>query len=335
MTRAAWKSEVHRPSSKALRRTSSLKSEAFGRPTLLISAAVVLVALSCQAIAPDSNKAPDPNNPYHGIIDRNVFALKEMPPPPPPPNPDANKPPPPPIQLTGITTLFGKPRAFLMLTLPAKGPEPAKTLSLMLNENERDGEVEVLTIDVTNRTVLVSNYGSKTNLTFEKPGSSKSSGGSGAAPAMASVAPTHTGFSPGGGFGSKSIPTTVPTRMVRLGGTPNAAGAESSGGGSSAAFTPGSSALTAGGATFTPGSPMQQQPQQPESMENLTPAQKEILMEAAHQAALQKNDPSAAVYPPSFLNPTRNVTPPPTQNPDGTPTVPNPQGGQPPRFFRP
>src|ERR1051326_29112 len=147
---------------------------------VLISATTMLAALCSQAVTPDSN------NPYHGIIDRNVFALKEIPPPPPAPGPEANKPAPPPIQLTGITTLFGKPRAFLMLNLPQKGQEPAKVLSLMLNEDERDGEVHVLKIDVTNRTVLVDNYGSQTNLSFDKPGSSK-----GSSPTTASAAPAQ------------------------------------------------------------------------------------------------------------------------------------------------
>ena len=284
---------------------------------VLISAATILVSLDSQAVTPDSN------NPYHGIVDRNVFALKEIPPPPPPPNPDANKPPPPPIQLVGITTLFGNPRAFLTLTLPAKGQEPAKALSLMLNENQRDGEVEVIKIDVANKTVLVNNYGVQTNLTFDKP---KSSTGPGTTTTAANTAPAQGGVFTPGGMGSKSIPTSIPTRMVRLGNPPTVPGTQNSGG-SPAAFTPGSSALTTGGTTFTPGSTIPQPAQQqPESMDNLTPAQKEILMEAAHQAALKNNDPSASVFPPSYLNPTRNLTP-----TNGSPAVPNP--GQ--KFFRP
>src|SRR5436190_5650423 len=49
-------------------------------------------------------------NPYHGIVDRNVFGLKPIPPPAPPPEqpkPPVN------ITLTGITTLFGKKRCFI------------------------------------------------------------------------------------------------------------------------------------------------------------------------------------------------------------------------------
>src|SRR5438874_469686 len=101
-----------------------------------------------------SDRLGTDGNPYHGIVDRNVFGLKD-PPPPPPPNPDAGKPPTPPITLTGITTVLGNKRAFLTLQLPAKAPEPAKIASLMLTEGQRDGEVEVLEIDEKERTVKV------------------------------------------------------------------------------------------------------------------------------------------------------------------------------------
>jgi hypothetical protein len=304
-------------------KVQGLKSKVFwaARKPGFLFAAVLFAVGTADAVTPDSN-------PYRGIIDRNVFALKEIPPPP-PPNPDANKPPAPPIQLVGITTLLGTPRAFLSVQLPAKGQEPAKALSLMLTENQRDGEVECIKIDVENKTVLVSNYGSQTNLSFEKNGvKGSSSGGSGPAPATAAATmPAHTGGFTPGGMGTKSIPTSIPTRMVRLPGSytanPNPAGMENPGG-SPAAFTPGSGALTTG-ATFTPGAPIQQPQQQAENNENLTPAQREILMEAAHQAAVQKGDPTAALYPPSFLNPTRNLAPPDPQNPQNpqNPALPN------------
>src|SRR5438445_13350489 len=136
MTRADATSSIQHPTSKDIR-------SAVVR--LIISAATVLLVVGANAITADSN-------PYRGIVDRNVFGLKD-PPPPPPPNPDAGKPPTPPITLTGITTVLGNKRAFLTLQLPAKQPEPAKTPSLMLTEGQRDGEVEVLEIDEKERTV--------------------------------------------------------------------------------------------------------------------------------------------------------------------------------------
>src|SRR2546421_11282835 len=97
---------------------------------LLALVAMLLVIASANAITIDAS------NPYRGIVDRNVFGLKD-PPPPPPPNPDANKPPAPPITLTGISTVLGTKRAFMTLQLPAKPPEPAKLASLMLSEGQR------------------------------------------------------------------------------------------------------------------------------------------------------------------------------------------------------
>ena len=264
----------------------------------------------------------DGSNPYRGIVDRNVFGLKD-PPPPPPPNPDANKPPAPPVTRTGISTIGGIKRAFMTLQLPAKPPEPAKAASLMLTEGQRDGEVEVLQIDEKEKIVKVNSYGSITNLSFEKNGAGAKGSGAGATPVMAGgsgiPAPANV-FSPG----SSSGPRTIPTRMVRLPGGPGAAsanpGAMTPGGenpGGSPAFTPGStSASSVTG--FTPGG----YTAQPKPDVPLTPAQQEVLMEAAHQAAVAKGDPTAAIYPPSFLNPTRNVAPTPESDPNAAPPPP-------------
>src|SRR5712672_1994045 len=88
----------------------------------------VLVCIGCllalsfaaQAVTADSKAS---SNPYSGIVDRNVFGLKDAPPPPPPPD---NKPPPPKITLTGITTIFGNKRALMKAPVAAKATEPGK-----------------------------------------------------------------------------------------------------------------------------------------------------------------------------------------------------------------
>src|SRR5438552_18774603 len=126
---------------RALRRAGSPKSKVQGPKSMdfrgtalrfLVSAMVVLFFANANAITIDAS------NPYRGIVDRNVFGLKD-PPPPPPPNPDANKPPAPPITLTGISTVLGTKRAFMTLQLPAMPPERTKMASLMLSEGQRDG----------------------------------------------------------------------------------------------------------------------------------------------------------------------------------------------------
>src|SRR5437016_4718743 len=86
----------------------------------------------------------DPENPYQGIVDRNVFGLK--------PVTQITKPPEKPIDapkitLTGITTIFGNRRVLMNVAMPAKAGEPAKQQSFILAEGQREGEIEVLEID--------------------------------------------------------------------------------------------------------------------------------------------------------------------------------------------
>src|SRR5262245_16734768 len=96
-----------------------------------------LVCTQAEALTTDSGS----NNPYQGIVDRNVFGLKPTPPPAPPPEPP--KPPASKITLTGIITYGGK-RALLKAAAPArpgvagKGGEPGKELSLTLKEGQRE-----------------------------------------------------------------------------------------------------------------------------------------------------------------------------------------------------
>src|SRR6266404_3955133 len=107
-------------------------------------------------------------NPYQGIVDRNVFGLK----PPPPPNkgPLTDTPPPPKITLTGITTIFHDKRALMNVAMPAKPSEPAKNQSFILAEHQREGDIEVLEIDVKTGDVKVSNFGTVVTLNLEKDG---------------------------------------------------------------------------------------------------------------------------------------------------------------------
>src|SRR6267378_902744 len=114
---------------------------------LRVAWASLALCTTSHGLTPASSSA----NPYQGIVDRNVFALKPPPPPPPPPAVDNTKPTGPKIILTGITTILGK-RALMKATLPrqnepGKPPEPAKEESFMLKEGERQGEIEVLEIN--------------------------------------------------------------------------------------------------------------------------------------------------------------------------------------------
>src|SRR5438128_1694564 len=83
---------------------------------------------------------------YKAIPERNLFGLRPEPP------PQAQPVPPPPalpkVILTGLTTILGNKMAFLKVQVPAKPNEPAKEQSLTLKEGERDGDIEVVDIDI-------------------------------------------------------------------------------------------------------------------------------------------------------------------------------------------
>ena len=108
-------------------------------------------------------------HPFKHITERNVFALK---PPPPPPDPSDVPPPPPPVlakvTLTGILNVLGPPRALLEVMENEPGKPPGQsTKRPILREGERDGSIEVVSIDVEKNLVKIKNGNYETNLTFE------------------------------------------------------------------------------------------------------------------------------------------------------------------------
>lgn len=169
----------------------------------------VTLALAFLAVTVRANNT---DNPYQGIVDRNVFGLR---PPPPPPSNEPPKPPIPAINLTGITTILGKKMAFMTIQLPAKpgeAPKPGQNgpTSFMLTEGERDGEIEVVSIDEVAGSVKVNDFGTITNVTFGKLPSTPAPGGPGGIPS-----PNPAGGVAGAG-GQRSIPG-LPARPLRLG----------------------------------------------------------------------------------------------------------------------
>ena len=106
-------------------------------------------------------------NPYQTIIERNPFGLKP-PPPPPDPTPPAPVTPPSKVLLTGFTSVSGPPRALLEITEqePGKG---ATTHKPILREGERDGSVELISIDMEKGLVKIRNGGIESTVAFEAP----------------------------------------------------------------------------------------------------------------------------------------------------------------------
>ncbi|HEU5070552.1 MAG TPA: hypothetical protein VFV96_09095 [Verrucomicrobiae bacterium] len=108
------------------------------------------------------------DNPYvDTITNRNLFNLKA----PPDPSQAPTAPPPqvPNVLLAGITTLMGGKTALLRIPRPARPPEPAKEVSVILAEGAPAEEgVQVLEINVAAGTVKISNNGTLQTLDIEK-----------------------------------------------------------------------------------------------------------------------------------------------------------------------
>lgn len=106
-------------------------------------------------------------NPYATIPTANVFRLKPLSPTNEPSDPQPS-PPPPVITLQGITTLPCGSQVLFKVTLPAKPPEPAKVVALVLSEGEREGEIEVLRVNALAGTVTFRNHGIEQVLSLRK-----------------------------------------------------------------------------------------------------------------------------------------------------------------------
>ena len=97
------------------------------------------------------------NNAYaRAIVGRNVFGLNPaplseivVPPPLPPPR----------IILQGLTNINRRRQVLFKVQMPSKTGEPAREISCVLSEGERQGEIEVLEIDEKAWTVKFRNHG--------------------------------------------------------------------------------------------------------------------------------------------------------------------------------
>jgi hypothetical protein len=253
---------------------------------------------------------PDPNHEqYQTIPERNVFGLR---PPTLQPGPTNSAAPLPKITLAGITTILDTKRALMKVAPSSNGlkpGDPAKELSLILTEGQREADIEVLLIDEKKGSVKVNNSGTVMVLTFEKdgaklPASSQMPG----TPGVPSPLPT-TAASNHFAFPAPSLPGAPPSRGRRPAptlpgvatGTASAIGGVPSPTGVSAAPSPATTAST---------------PQ------DLTPEEQTIVMELQRQA----NVNNAALIPPTPLT-APSTQPAEATAPAVTPSIPLP--GQP------
>ncbi len=163
-------------------------------------------------------------NPYQPIVEVNAFRLLPKPPPvvvdnTPPPIPPAT------IKLTGITSLNGPPKVLLEITdaTTKKVERPSPMLA-----GEKQGTVEVVSIDADKGSVVIRNSGTESTLTFEKDGI-KAAGAGG--PPVAMLAPP-TAFAVPTPFPASTLSTVATPRnnvvmaggnsiMSNLGASPN------------------------------------------------------------------------------------------------------------------
>lgn len=120
--------------------------------------------LFCLSVAMVPAPALTPDNPYNGIVQRNAFALK---PPTPPTVAAPPTPPPANVELRGITTLLGRPQVLLNFRIPGKPPELPKDRSMVMDIEQREGEVKVLDINPGNGSVRLLNQGTELTLTLK------------------------------------------------------------------------------------------------------------------------------------------------------------------------
>ncbi len=118
----------------------------------------LLLALDARAVTKDLGDSP-----YKVIVERNAFDLK----PAPVVNLETNAPPPPPsnLKMTGISTVTATPQLMLIVTEPG-----GKQVNKILKEGEREGAIEVVSIDAKAGSAKVRNGGTEQVMTFEKDG---------------------------------------------------------------------------------------------------------------------------------------------------------------------
>lgn len=141
---------------------------------VLLGLSIVLLVGGVSAAITNNNA-----NAYKVIIERNAFGLKPPPPPevvkaPEPPKPTTD------VTLTGITSMLGKTKAYLVTKEQGKNESEYHSLAT----GDKAGSVEVLEIDEKAGTVKILNSGQPTILNFKDHGA-KATAAAAPAPGLA------------------------------------------------------------------------------------------------------------------------------------------------------
>jgi len=107
----------------------------------------LVFAIACSQIV----RATQTASPYSAIVSHNSFGLVT----PPSPTVQDAKTPPPEITLNGLMTIFGDKRALFKVRNQSSGKED----SYILSEGQRDGDIQLLSVDVKGSSITVNNHG--------------------------------------------------------------------------------------------------------------------------------------------------------------------------------
>ena len=183
-------------------------------PAFRLVAVVLLLCFFTLALAANAVAV----SPYDSIVGRNVFGLK---PPatnaaPPVVNPAAAVT----IKLQGISTILGRRQVLLKVNTAARPPEPAREQSYLLNEGERDGEIEVVEIDALNGIVKLKKNDEPLSLSMQVKDDVVKPAVGAALPSPATPSPVAPGQPPPPiaaqpAAGPGNTPRTIPTRSLR------------------------------------------------------------------------------------------------------------------------
>ncbi|HUB87055.1 MAG TPA: hypothetical protein VMB22_04130, partial [Verrucomicrobiae bacterium] len=223
-----------------------------------------------------------PANPYAPIIVRNIFGLNPPPPPAAPaPNPaDA----PPKITPNGIMTIFGVKQVLFHAAFKGRPGIPDSDQSYILAEGQRKDDIEIVKIDDKKNIITFNNHGDVEDL----PLTEETSTGS-----VAANNPNAGGAANLNQFSTQRGRGNFGNGNNNGGGFYN--GANSTGYGAGGNYGNNFNSGATGQSTSTynqnadvkPAIPMDQQT---------------ILITAEHMKAIEDNDPSQAIYPPTDLD---------------------------------
>ncbi len=231
-------------------------------------------SLACSLVVLAQDKA-SPDNPYAGIVARNVFGL--VPPPPPAPPPEVPKDPPPKITVNGTMKMFGMLQVlFKVAPINKPGEPPGKETAYTMSQGDSQDDVEVVKINDTADpvTITFNNHGTTQEIPLAPP-------------------PTLTGPAAGpGGPGGPAGPAGAPGGGMRAPGFfPGRRPAPGMGMG-----VPSNNQNPQGNPTMGMGGPSGQG----ENVQ-LTPEAQVIMMEKQRADFINQNTPAAMILPPTPL----------------------------------